>query len=53
MIVADHTKFNQSFPARYCEWNGVDVLVSDQKPLGALGETIRAAGCVMKAKQPD
>ncbi|RCK47960.1 MULTISPECIES: DeoR/GlpR family DNA-binding transcription regulator [Thalassospira] len=53
MIVADHTKFNQSFPARYCEWNGVDVLVSDQKPLGALGETIRAAGCVIKAKQPD
>ncbi|MDG4720525.1 MULTISPECIES: DeoR/GlpR family DNA-binding transcription regulator [Thalassospira] len=47
MIVADHTKFNQAFPARYCEWENVDVLVSDQTPLGALGDTVRKAGCVI------
>ena len=49
MIVADHTKFNQAFPARYCDWDTVDVLVSNQAPQGALGETIRDAGCMIKS----
>lgn len=49
MIVADEAKFNQAFPARYCDWNDVDVLVSNQAPQGALGEIIRNAGCMIKA----
>ncbi|MEQ9348078.1 MAG: DeoR/GlpR family DNA-binding transcription regulator [Thalassospira sp.] len=49
MIVADHTKFNQAFPARYCDWNAVDVLVCDENPMGTLGGTIRGAGCTIKA----
>ncbi|MBO6771463.1 MULTISPECIES: DeoR/GlpR family DNA-binding transcription regulator [unclassified Thalassospira] len=49
MIVADHTKFNQAFPARYCDWGNVDILISDQTPPGSLGDTIRDTGCLIKA----
>ena len=49
MIVADHTKFNQAFPARYCDWTSVDVLVTDEHPMGVLDETIRGSGCIIKA----
>lgn len=49
MIVADHTKFNQAFPARYCDWTSVDVLVTDEHPMGVLDETIRGSGCMIKA----
>jgi DeoR/GlpR family transcriptional regulator of sugar metabolism len=49
MIVADQTKFNQAFPARYCDWNAVDVLVSDEVPMGDLGDAARKAGCTLKA----
>ncbi|MFK8084244.1 MAG: DeoR/GlpR family DNA-binding transcription regulator [Granulosicoccus sp.] len=36
MIVADHTKFNKVFPARFAKWADVHTLVTDIKPTGKL-----------------
>lgn len=36
LLVADHSKFGQIFPARYAPWTGIDRLVTDRAPEGAL-----------------
>ena len=36
LIVADHSKFNNTFPGRYASWRQVDCLVTDQQPTGKL-----------------
>lgn len=43
-IVADRTKFDRTFSARFAEWSGVDSLVTDQQPTGALLSAISRAG---------
>jgi len=32
ILLADHTKFNQTFTARTCGLNEIDVIITDQKP---------------------
>jgi len=36
LIVADHSKFNSTFPGRYASWHQVDCLITDQQPTGKL-----------------
>ncbi len=43
MIVADGSKFNQMFTARYASWSQVDLLVTDTAPGGALLKAMQAA----------
>ena len=40
MIVADHSKFDRVFPARFASWREIGTLVTDQRPAGALAETL-------------
>lgn len=43
MIVADHSKFDRVFAARFAKWTDVDTLVTDQQPKGQLMAVIRQA----------
>lgn len=40
MVVADHSKFDKVFTARYARWADIDTLVSDQQPAGKLKTAI-------------
>ncbi|TBU92653.1 DeoR/GlpR family DNA-binding transcription regulator [Stutzerimonas kirkiae] len=40
LVVADHSKFDLQYPARYASWQQVDLLVTDQQPGGRLLESI-------------
>lgn len=40
MVVADHSKFDQVFAARYASWRELGTLVSDKAPEGALADTL-------------
>ena len=44
MILADNSKFNRVFLARYVDWSNVDLLVSDRHPEGELQRAIDLAG---------
>lgn len=43
MIVADGSKFDQMFTARYASWSQIDLLVSDARPTSALLKAMQAA----------
>jgi DeoR/GlpR family transcriptional regulator of sugar metabolism len=53
MIVADGSKFNQMFTARYATWSQVDLLVTDDAPEGALFKAMHAADVEMKIATAD
>lgn len=40
MVVADSSKFDSPFPARYATWDDIDVLVTETAPQGALAEAM-------------
>lgn len=44
MILADASKFDKRFLARYADWSEVDLLISDQSPAGELRDAIERAG---------
>nr|WP_321454931.1 DeoR/GlpR family DNA-binding transcription regulator [uncultured Cohaesibacter sp.] len=44
MVVADHSKYGESFAAQYATWKSIDVLVSDQAPPTRLATAINEAG---------
>ncbi|MFC3608929.1 DeoR/GlpR family DNA-binding transcription regulator [Stutzerimonas tarimensis] len=41
VVVADHSKFGSTFPARYASWQQVEHLVSDQLPGGKLASALQ------------
>lgn len=43
MVVADHSKQDALFTARYAPWPGIDVLVTDRAPSGLLARALGAA----------
>ena len=43
MIVADHSKFDKVFAARFAKWSDIDTLVSDEQPSGLLKSAINKA----------
>ena len=43
MIVADHSKFNKVFAARFAKWTDIDTLVTDEQPTGKLKSVIKQA----------
>jgi DeoR/GlpR family transcriptional regulator of sugar metabolism len=53
MIVADGSKFNQMFTARYASWSQVDLLVTDQAPKSALLKAMQAADVELKIAERD
>jgi DeoR/GlpR family transcriptional regulator of sugar metabolism len=44
MVVADHSKHDHRFPARYAAWDAIDALVTDRAPEALLARSIDAAG---------
>jgi len=44
IVVADHSKFDRIFPARYASWPQIGHLVTDRMPEGRLKESLGAAG---------
>ncbi|WP_313055285.1 DeoR/GlpR family DNA-binding transcription regulator [Pseudomonas lopnurensis] len=40
LVVADHSKFDATFPARYASWQQVDYLVADEQPTGKLASAL-------------
>lgn len=44
MIVADGTKFDRLYTARYARWSQIDCLVTDTKPTGPLQKAMQSAG---------
>jgi DeoR/GlpR family transcriptional regulator of sugar metabolism len=44
MVVADHSKHDAPFPARYARWSEIDVLVTDRPPQGPLARALSAGG---------
>lgn len=50
IVLADHSKFDQVFPAIYAPWAAIDALVTDQPPPRALADRLaRAAVLVVQA----
>ena len=43
MVVADHSKHDALFPARYASWPGIDELITDRPPSGLLARALGAA----------
>ena len=43
MIVADHSKFDKVFAARFAKWSDIDILISDEQPSGLLKSAINKA----------
>ncbi|MGA9604821.1 MAG: DeoR/GlpR family DNA-binding transcription regulator [Methyloceanibacter sp.] len=41
LVVADHSKFDRTFPSRYLPWRDVDHLVTDAEPEGSLMSSLR------------
>ncbi|MEM6490880.1 MAG: DeoR/GlpR transcriptional regulator, partial [Pseudomonadota bacterium] len=52
MIVADHKKFGQRYPARYARWADVDVLASDRPPSGPLADETAAQSVQLAVASP-
>ncbi|MDH6266135.1 DeoR/GlpR family transcriptional regulator of sugar metabolism [Rhizobium sp. SG_E_25_P2] len=44
LVVADHSKQDRLFPARYAPWRDIDEVVTDQQPGEALQESLRLGG---------
>lgn len=44
VVVADHTKFDKVFPARYAGWPEISHLVTDEAPEGPLAEHLGLSG---------
>ncbi|WP_020184779.1 DeoR/GlpR family DNA-binding transcription regulator [Methylopila sp. 73B] len=44
LVVADRSKFDKVFPARYASWRELGALVCDQPPEGPLAEMLRRHG---------
>lgn len=44
IVVADHSKHDRLFPARYAQWRDIDQLVTDAPATGALAEQFRQFG---------
>jgi DeoR/GlpR family transcriptional regulator of sugar metabolism len=44
MVVADHSKFNRLFTARYADWRRIGHLVTDTAPEDALGAQLQRSG---------
>lgn len=40
LVVADHSKFDATFPARYASWQQVDYLVTDEQPTDKLASAL-------------
>lgn len=40
IVVADHSKFDTTYPARYASWQQVDYLVTDEPPTGKLASAL-------------
>ncbi|WP_343062226.1 DeoR/GlpR family DNA-binding transcription regulator [Hyphomicrobium methylovorum] len=53
MVVADASKFNQMFTARYAAWSQIDQLVTDQSPKSALRKAMQTADVEIKIAQSD
>jgi DeoR/GlpR family transcriptional regulator of sugar metabolism len=53
MIVADSSKFNQMFTARYASWSQVDLLVTEQAPKSALLKAMQTAEAELKIADVD
>ncbi|ATA25259.1 DeoR family transcriptional regulator [Brenneria goodwinii] len=41
LIVADHSKFGMTYPARYTSWRQVNKLITDQQPLDSLRDALQ------------
>lgn len=41
LVVADHSKFDRTFPSRYLPWRDVDHLVTDAEPEGSLMSSLK------------
>lgn len=52
MVVADSSKFGQTFPARYATWEDIDVLVSETAPPARLGKALTANHVTLKVDAP-
>jgi DeoR/GlpR family transcriptional regulator of sugar metabolism len=44
VVVADHSKFNRLFTARYADWRRIGHLVTDQAPEGAMAAQLQLSG---------
>ena len=53
MIVADGSKFNQMFTARYASWSQVDLLVTNETPNSVLFKAMQAAEVELKIAEAD
>ncbi|MEM7176138.1 MAG: DeoR/GlpR family DNA-binding transcription regulator [Pseudomonadota bacterium] len=51
MVLADSSKFNLAFPARWAEWPEVDCLISEIAPKGPLADAVSEAGTDMLTAQ--
>jgi DeoR/GlpR family transcriptional regulator of sugar metabolism len=51
--VADGSKFNQMFTARYASWSQVDVLVTNETPNSVLFKAMQAAEVELKIAEAD
>lgn len=40
IVVADHSKFDATFPVRYASWQQIDYLVTDEAPTGKLASSL-------------
>jgi DeoR/GlpR family transcriptional regulator of sugar metabolism len=52
MVVADRSKFDRLFAARYASWRELATLVTDAPPEGALAETLSRHGVEVVAAAP-
>nr|WP_321445568.1 DeoR/GlpR family DNA-binding transcription regulator [uncultured Cohaesibacter sp.] len=43
MVVADHSKYGETFATQYANWKAIDLLVSDQEPPNAIAEALKGA----------
>ncbi|KAA5605906.1 DeoR/GlpR transcriptional regulator [Roseospira marina] len=50
MVVADSSKFDQTFPAIYATWESIDALVTETAPRGTLAQAIANAGTSVNAE---
>jgi DeoR/GlpR family transcriptional regulator of sugar metabolism len=53
MIVADGSKFDQMFTARYASWSQIDLLATDQAPKSALLKAMQTAEVEVKIADVD
>lgn len=53
MIVADASKFDRVFTARYARWSQIDLLVTDKAPSGPLSKAMERAGVAADVAEVD